>query len=123
LVTENPALTPEFTKKKFDFVAGNLCLDYCNTVGGKRGAIAREYLGSYSAFILWCEQAGLINKTKGRALMEHGAKHPTEAARVFARAVALREAIYRIFLDLSADNLPSKVDLATLNSELALALG
>ena len=44
--------------KKFQFVAGDVCLDFTNTMGGKRGLSAREYLNSYADFVSWCQQAG-----------------------------------------------------------------
>jgi len=111
------------TQKKFDFIGRHLCLDFCNTVGGKRGGVTREYLNSYADFIVWCEQAALLSKVQARFLMEGAAKHPTEANEVYSRAVELREAIYKIFHALSEQRKHSKIELSKLYSELAQALG
>ncbi len=111
------------TGKKFQFVGGELCLDFCNSVGGKRGRIAREYLNCYGDFVSWCAQARLISKAQAEALAQAAAHRPTEAAAVLARAVALREAIYRIFLALVERRKPLPADLTALNAELAGALG
>jgi predicted RNA-binding Zn ribbon-like protein len=122
-MTDDSGTVPFRAFKQFRLIAGNLCLDFCNTMGGKRGAIAREHLHSYSDFAGWCEQTDVITHAQARSLIEHAAKYPAEAGRVFGRALELREAIYRIFLGLSQSKKPSKADLGTLNSELALALG
>ena len=53
---------------KFQFVGGDVCLDFTNTVGGKRGLSTREYLNSYADFVSWCRQAGTCLRTRlGRA--------------------------------------------------------
>jgi predicted RNA-binding Zn ribbon-like protein len=109
--------------KKFQLVGGELCLDFCNTVGGKRGARVREYLNFYADFVSWCEQAGLLDLPGTRALMRKAARHPVGAATTLSRAVGLREAIYRIFLALAENKTPRPSDLELLNAELAGALG
>jgi predicted RNA-binding Zn ribbon-like protein len=104
-------------------VGGELCLDFCNTMGGKRGGIAREYLHSYRDFLSWCEQAGLVNKSQAEALNEQAKREPDEAARVLARAVEMREATFRIFMAAIERARPSAGDVAELNLELGKALG
>src|SRR2546422_9154884 len=93
-----PSMSQTAPAKKFQFIGGDLCLDFCNTVGGKRGATTREYLNSYADLVSWAEQAGLLDKSQAGALVRKAARRPTEAAAVLARAVGLREALYRIFL-------------------------
>ena len=83
--------------KKFRFVAGDLALDFTNTVGGKRGGIARENLHRYADFLSWCSQAGLVDEAATRELTNQADRHPEQAAAVLTRAIELREAIYRIF--------------------------
>lgn len=114
--------TTEVQTKKFEFVAGNLCLDFCNTVGGKRGGIAREYLNSYRDFVSWSEQAGLLDKSEAETLLRISARHPSEAQAVLDRAIALREAMYRLFFDVAQNKSPQKSDMAQLNDELARML-
>src|SRR2546422_963532 len=109
--------------KTFQFVGGELCLDFCNSVGGKRGAIAQEHLHAYTDFLSWCHQAGLLDRRQAEALAHKAARHKPQAAAVLRRAVSLREAIYRIFFALEEHKRPPETDLAHLNSELALALG
>ena len=109
--------------KKFQFVAGNLCLDFTNTVGGKRGVSAREYLNSYADFVSWCRQADLLDESIANTLLRSSARQPGQSAAALARAIALREAIYRIFAALAAGQAPQTSNLDRLNAELSTHLG
>ena len=108
--------------KKFQFVGGDLCLDFANTVGGKRGAVTREYLNTYADFLSWCRQAGILDPVQQERLASLAAAEPGEADSVLERAVELREAIYRTFATLAERRAPDAPDLERLNSELAAAL-
>ena len=55
------------TARKFQFVAGNLALDFCNTVGGKRGVVEREYLSSFLELAAWAHQAELLRDALEKA--------------------------------------------------------
>ena len=109
--------------KKFQFVGGNVCLDFTNTVGGKRGLSTREYLNSYADFVSWCQQAGLLSKSIADVLVQAAALRPDESATALRGAIELREAIYRIFAALASDDSPQASDLEHLNAELSTHLG
>ena len=109
--------------KRFQFIAGNLCLDFCNTVGGKREGISRENLHDYAHFLSWCQQARLVDPSAVPQLQVQAAQSADKGAAVLGRAIALREAVYRIILAIAADAAPSNEDLTVLNSELARCLG
>jgi predicted RNA-binding Zn ribbon-like protein len=109
--------------KKFQLVGGELCLDFCNTVGGKRGAITRESLNSYLDLLSWSRQAGVVETSEAEALARKAARQTAEAGAALERAVGLREAIYRILTAVAAEKTPRASDLAVLNSELGRALG
>src|SRR5438105_2737141 len=109
--------------KKFRLVGGDLCLDFCNTMGGTREGVARECLHSYADFLSWARQAGLVQETEAETLARKANRHSGEADRTLARCVELRETIYRIFHAIAQDKAPAAADLAHLNSELAQALG
>src|SRR5436309_6778644 len=93
----NPVSMPP---KEFQFVGGELCLDFCNSVGGKRGVRPREYLNSYGDFLSWSEQAALLDTARAQELLRKAPRRPSAAASALKRAIRLREAIYRIFLSL-----------------------
>jgi len=121
VVNECDKLQPQ--PPKFQFVGGDLSVDFCNTVGGKRGGIAREKLHSLSDFIAWSEQAKLLNPEQAQALRSYATCHPSGAAKLLARATELREAIFRIFFSAAKDKKPAQDDMDLLNAELAASLG
>jgi predicted RNA-binding Zn ribbon-like protein len=109
--------------KRFQFVGGVLCLDFCNTMGGKRGGIPREKLHSYEEFLAWCEQANLVSHSKAAVLKTKADEDQSKAASVLARAIELRESIYRMFFAIIEGAQPSEADVALLNAELARSMG
>jgi len=109
--------------KKFQFVGGDLALDFTNTMGGKRGGIARENLHAYSDFLSWSMQAGLVDNTLAEGLAAQAVKCPEEAAAVLTRVIEVREAIYRIFAAEIEQRSPAPEDIRRLNRELAAGLG
>src|SRR5258706_7709371 len=117
------SMTQAEPARKFQFVGGDLCLDFCNTVGGKRGGIPREYLNTCADFVSWCEQAGLLDLPEAKALLRKAAHNAAGSASILSRAVELREAIFRIFFAVAESKTPRTADLDLLNSELAAALG
>ena len=119
---ESSTLSDASPHKKFRLVGGALCLDFCNSVGGKRGVVARECLHTYDDFISWCEQAALLDGSQAAVLRRRGIIEPGLGHEVLGRARELREAIYRIFLASSERTAPASADLAILNSELARSM-
>jgi len=108
--------------KKFEFVGGELCLDFCNSVGGKRGVRPRDYLNSYHDFVSWSQQAALLDAGRAHELLRKATRRPSSGAAALKRAIRLREAIYRIFLPLAEDKKPAEEDIRELNVELGRSL-
>lgn len=109
--------------KKFQFVGGDLSMDFTNTVGGKRGLRTREYLKTYGDFLSWSLQARIVDEAQAAALSRLAADQPEAARLVLERAVELREAIYRISASIVEGRTLAAGDLARLNFELSAALG
>lgn len=105
-----------------DLVGGELCLDYANTVGNHKSLDPHEHVGSYPALVGWSQHAGIIGQDKARILLADASRRPEEAKRAYARAIAVREALYRIFSSYSADGSPRAADLAILNKVLGAAM-
>lgn len=105
----------------FEFSGGELCLDFANT-GGFRGDPEGDHLTDYDTFVSWSRQAGIVDATQAERLRRLAVERPDEAAAVHMRAVALREAIYRLFARLALDLPPAPEDLAVINAELGPAL-
>lgn len=106
----------------FELLGGRLCLDFANTVSGVRGSDPRDRLGDHATLVDWGRQAGALEEAQARRLAAEGRRRPEEAARVFAEAIRLREAIYAIFLAFAREKEPGAEELAVLNEALGRAL-
>jgi predicted RNA-binding Zn ribbon-like protein len=104
-------------------LGGRLCLDFVNTIDPREGPRARDFLGDYVDLALWAAAAGATDETIRAQLVEVAANDPTGAAAVFARAIGLRETLYRILRAEASAASPRQEDLATLQAELHEALG
>ncbi|HKV86045.1 MAG TPA: ABATE domain-containing protein [Ktedonobacterales bacterium] len=110
---------PDDGADHFALVAGSVCLDFVNTVGGLRGAQTEERLTSYADLTRWCRQAGVLTQDVTDGLLREAERRPDEARAVLIRALALREALYGILLAGLDGARCSEADLAILNGELA----
>ena len=99
-----------------------LCLDFVNTVGGRKSDAPNDHLGDYADLVAWSESAGTLTDTAANRLRQAAVQAPAQAAAVFRRAGELREALYRIFVRMIGDARPTDEDLARLNVELGPAL-
>lgn len=79
---------------KFEFVAGNLALDFANSVHSRGSPDPQDDLKNYEDLIGWCRQAGLLGDREHRRL-EKGKSALAQAD--FDRTLELREAVYDIF--------------------------
>jgi predicted RNA-binding Zn ribbon-like protein len=102
--------------------SGWLCLDFANTAEWHLSDHPTERLTSYVELIAWARSINLLPDQAAQQLLHAADQHPTEAARVLDRAVALREAIYHIFVAVANGKSPSADDQATLNAELSRSL-
>src|SRR4029077_2623564 len=98
----------------FKFTEGRPCLDFANTLSGRR-ADPTERLLAYRDLAAWGRQADVLNDEEARRLMRIAAQHPRDAARTLSEAVVLREALYRIFSAVIDGSAASEAELAILN--------
>jgi predicted RNA-binding Zn ribbon-like protein len=100
---------------------GDLCLAYANTLSWRGMAAPSESLRRVSDLLDWLAgNAGvppqIADAARGRAQAD-----PEVAAKWFSEAIALREAIYRIFGALAAGDRVGAADFTLLNGALATA--
>lgn len=107
---------------EFKFIAGSPCLDFLNTLGGRFAAAPNEHLTQYADLVEWLETGGLASSEAGAGLRRLADRDKTEAHTVLSRAIALREALYRVFTAAAANTAPQASDLLLLNEELVGAL-
>jgi predicted RNA-binding Zn ribbon-like protein len=105
----------------FDFSGGRLCLDFVNTVSATR-ATPKERLNTYGDLVSWGRQAGLLDERDAQHLNQLARRRPDEAARVLAGAVAVREALFRIFCAAPECGPQRPDDMNTFNAALSRAL-
>jgi len=101
----------------FSFDGGALCLDFANTWGG-RPISAEESLEDINDLFAWGVAAGLVSDDE----IDGVRRRVNEPKKVYRDAIELREAIYATCRSLAAKGIPSRKDLAVLNSVLRTAL-
>jgi predicted RNA-binding Zn ribbon-like protein len=104
----------------FEFTGKRLCLDFANTVNNRIGN-PRELLNSYDDLLTWSQEAQILIEQEVESLRERARRHPGAAAEVLTRAVAVREAIYAIFVTRAHEVTPASSDVDRLNTELTRA--
>jgi predicted RNA-binding Zn ribbon-like protein len=104
--------------EEFQLVAGNLALDFANTLDNRydRERLV-ELLPTYESFVAFVMQAGIITRRQGRRLLMK--TRAAEAKRALKRVRGLREALYFLFQSVAARRRPKESRLRTLNRFLA----
>jgi predicted RNA-binding Zn ribbon-like protein len=100
-------------------------LDYLNTVAWRAGEGVEEQeevLRTYADLVAWARHADALTADEAERLRTAGARRPVEAAAMLARAIALRETLYRIFTAARRGQVADPRDLAAFNEALARTL-
>jgi len=83
--------------RELDRIAGDVALDFANTLGGaKDGSWDDEWLPGYADLLAWSLHGGVLDDATAGALAQRTAAHPDEAAAAHAEAIALREAMHAV---------------------------
>ena len=100
---------------------GALCLDFANTVSNRGSDAPIDRLLAYGDLLSWSEQSRAATPAQVRDLARLAAAHPSAARDALARAVEVREALYRLFATASAKKRPRPADLALVNEQIPVA--
>lgn len=103
-------------------LGGRLSLDFANTADWHASDHPIEFLTSYAELVAWSQHVGILTGPEAQHLLKAAVRRPAEARAVLTRAVALREAIFRLFSTISHGRSPQAEDLATFNAELSTVL-
>jgi predicted RNA-binding Zn ribbon-like protein len=118
---------------KFKQVGGNPCLDFVNTAGGwssnparkksrdYQDLFLRDKLSGYVDLVAWSQVVHFVTDKEAKRLLQLAEKEPAAAEKVYRRALALRETIYRLFKSVIEGWQPEAADLEILNRELSIA--
>lgn len=99
------------------------CLAFTNTVNWHASAAPIDTLQSYADLVAWAQQRSVVSAQEVERLADRARRQPDEADALFARAVAVREAIYRVLVAHAHEQTPVAEDIVRLNTELAATLG
>jgi predicted RNA-binding Zn ribbon-like protein len=106
--SSGPAQMEQSSTHGIQFIAGNLALDFVNTVGERAGD-RREYLSNATEFNRWARTAGLL---RGGARVR-----PTRE--YLERVRTVREELHRLFESLAFGAPVSARSIASLNARIA----
>ena len=102
-------------------------MDFVNTVDGRKNdsagkksrsvnsLVLGDKLGDYSDLVAWSQHSGIVTATEAGRLIQESKRKTAGARAVFDRAIALREALHRIFKTTVIGRMPQSIDLETVN--------
>jgi predicted RNA-binding Zn ribbon-like protein len=104
-------------------IGGRLCLDFVNTVDGRRNDSSPlgDKLKNYSDLVAWSQHSGVITAAEAARLIDESEQRTAAANNVLHRAIALREALHHVFKATVMERVPKNNDLETVNDELLKA--
>jgi predicted RNA-binding Zn ribbon-like protein len=122
---EDVATNPQPAQRRsIKRIAGRLCLDFVNTVGGwvpeeslaaGRFRAVDDRLGSFADLLDW--SAPVLEPALRRGIASAARRRPAAAQLAWERAVRLRAALYRLFRAEIAHSSPRPDDLALVGEE------
>jgi predicted RNA-binding Zn ribbon-like protein len=101
---------------------GRLCLGLVNTAHPRSGRHAYDSLTRYSDLVAWNRSIGMLTEEQESHLLQEACTHSQEAIKAFERALALREAIYRVLSVVAGGSVPQSEDLGLIQSIFAEAM-
>jgi predicted RNA-binding Zn ribbon-like protein len=106
----------------FDIGAGDISLDFANTVNWHASQHPEEILHNYDDLVAWGKATGIISLESNERTCKLADEHPGDAQRAYHDALVLREAIYRVFSRRYAGETIPSADLELINATVAQAM-
>jgi predicted RNA-binding Zn ribbon-like protein len=108
---------------EFDLSGGSLCLDFANTVSGRKAPErAVDHLRSYDNFVAFAQQSGVLISKQGEELLALARRKHRLADATLQRALAYRESVFRAFSALAEGTPPEPEDVQQINDSAIEAL-
>lgn len=129
------ALPPDFLERPAAVakrIAGRLCLDFANGVGGwieqggagsSRFSVRDDRIRDYEDLVAWALQSAVLDTGQASKLVKESTAHPQAALAVLKRGHRLRGAIHAVAWSIEKRETPDAEDLAVLAREATLARG
>jgi predicted RNA-binding Zn ribbon-like protein len=105
----------------FQWVGGNLALDFTNTVSWRPDGLRNERLVSYEALVEWARGAGIVKDP--RPLLGRARRSPGAAARALEQALTLRSLLHDVLSAPAHGRRPDPGRWRAFNAALTDALG
>ena len=102
-------------------VPPDLCLAYANTLSWRGSGAPVERLTALGDLLGWLESSAGVAAAAVEEIEAWSREHPKKAATVFAEAIAVREAVFRIFAAFAGGEAVRDQDFAALRNALAEA--
>jgi predicted RNA-binding Zn ribbon-like protein len=81
----------------FEWIAGDLALDFANTVSWDGDILRGDLLGSYRDLVRWGREAGVLGADRSAPLLAAAERHPEMAREAWRVARETRSLIHEIF--------------------------
>jgi predicted RNA-binding Zn ribbon-like protein len=120
--TKEPGKIARRRAPRFDLIAGNVCLDFVNTLDD-RHIKPKELLETYVDLARFAEDTGLLDSRHVDRLYERSAADQERAQEVLQWGRELREAIHDVFWALMNQRPAPPAALARLNADVQAAAG
>lgn len=86
--------------RPFRYVAGDVALDFVNTVDWAPAGLLNDRLTDYARLVEWAEGAGLVDADVAGSFRSAARSRPREADAAIAEARALRQTLHQVFAKL-----------------------
>lgn len=111
----------EIPEERLRLNEARLCLDFANTVDWHASSHPSDNLPTYERLVEWAYGVALLDQDQVQHLLALAETDPEASARALADAVALREAIYRLFSAWNGRRPFNQSDLGIVNHWLGQA--
>jgi predicted RNA-binding Zn ribbon-like protein len=115
--------TPRRRPPRSDLIAGNVALDFVNTLDDRHSQQPKELMKSYIDLARFGEDTGLLEPSLADRLMERSVQFPRQANESLDRARQLREEIHDVFWAVIRGKPAPASALAKLNANAQAAAG
>lgn len=107
--------------KAWSLVAGDVALDFVNTVGGNDSTAHLDAIATYELLLVWSVRAGTLGQEQADALLRRARRRRAEADEALTDARALRTSLYAMFHALLLDE-PVASAWAEIRATVAVAV-
>ncbi len=114
--------------KNWKFIGGRLCLDFVNTVGGRKKYVEKPFpenivfqdkLKNFNDLAAWGKDSGVITEAERKYLINKYERYDLE--KIFKKTLELRESLFKIIYNLINKKEPGEDSIKILNREYSAA--